>query len=49
MKVFGFVKKVFFIGLTILSNFTNERKRKTRLKSTKEKDIKNWFGIKKKR
>ena len=23
MKVFGFVKKVFFIGLTILSNFTN--------------------------
>ena len=23
MKIFGFVKKVFFIGLTILSNFTN--------------------------
>ena len=23
MKVFGFVKKVFFIGLAILSNFTN--------------------------
>ena len=23
MKVFGFVKKVFFIGLTILSNFTD--------------------------
>ena len=23
MKVFGFVKKVFFVGLTILSNFTN--------------------------
>ena len=23
MKVFGLVKKVFFIGLTILSNFTN--------------------------
>ena len=23
MKVFGFVKKVFFTGLTILSNFTN--------------------------
>ena len=23
MKVFGFVKKVLFIGLTILSNFTN--------------------------
>ena len=23
MKIFRFVKKVFFIGLTILSNFTN--------------------------
>ena len=23
MKIFGFVKKVFFIGLTILSSFTN--------------------------
>ena len=23
MKVFGFIKKAFFIGLTILSNFTN--------------------------
>ena len=23
MKIFGFVKKVFFIGLTILSGFTN--------------------------
>ena len=23
MKVFGFVKKVFFVGLTILSDFTN--------------------------
>ena len=23
MKIFGFVKKVFFIGLTILSDFTN--------------------------
>ena len=23
MKLFGFVKKVFFLGLTILSNFTN--------------------------
>ena len=23
MKIFGFVKKVFFIGLTILSYFTN--------------------------
>ena len=23
MKIFGFVKKVFFIGLTILSNFTS--------------------------
>ena len=23
MKIFGFVKKVLFIGLTILSNFTN--------------------------
>ena len=23
MKVFGFVKKVFFVGLTILSSFTN--------------------------
>ena len=23
MKIFGFVKNVFFIGLTILSNFTN--------------------------
>ena len=23
MKTFGFVKKVFFIGLTILSDFTN--------------------------
>ena len=23
MKIFGFVKKVFFVGLTILSNFTN--------------------------
>ena len=23
MKIFGFTKKVFFIGLTILSNFTN--------------------------
>ena len=23
MKIFGFVKKIFFIGLTILSNFTN--------------------------
>ena len=23
MKVFGFVKKVFFIGLTVLLNFTN--------------------------
>ena len=23
MKIFGFVKKVFFIGLRILSNFTN--------------------------
>ena len=23
MKIFGFVKKVFFIGLTILSRFTN--------------------------
>ena len=23
IKIFGFVKKVFFIGLTILSNFTN--------------------------
>ena len=24
MKIFGFVKKVFFVGLTILSGFTNE-------------------------
>ena len=24
MKIFRFVKKVFFIGLTILSNFVNE-------------------------
>ena len=24
MKIFGFVKKVFLIGLTILSGFTNE-------------------------
>ena len=23
MKIFRFVKKIFFIGLTILSNFTN--------------------------
>ena len=23
MEIFGFVKKVFFIGLTILSDFTN--------------------------
>ena len=23
MKIFGFVKEVFFVGLTILSNFTN--------------------------
>ena len=23
MKIFGFVKKVFFVGLTILSGFTN--------------------------
>ena len=23
MKIFGFVKKVFFVGLTILSSFTN--------------------------
>ena len=23
MKIFRFVKKVFFVGLTILSNFTN--------------------------
>ena len=23
MKIFGFVKKVFFIGLTVLSDFTN--------------------------
>ena len=23
MKIFGFVKKVFFVGLTILSDFTN--------------------------
>ena len=23
MKIFGFVKKVSFVGLTILSNFTN--------------------------
>ena len=23
MKILGFVKKVFFMGLTILSNFTN--------------------------
>ena len=23
MKMFGFVKKVFFVGLTILSSFTN--------------------------
>ena len=23
MKIFGFAKKVFFIGLTILSDFTN--------------------------
>ena len=23
MKIFGFVKKVFFVGLRILSNFTN--------------------------
>ena len=23
MKIFGFIKKVFFLGLTILSNFTN--------------------------
>ena len=23
MKIFGFVKKVFFVGLTTLSNFTN--------------------------
>ena len=23
MKIFGFVKKVFFIGLTVLSGFTN--------------------------
>ena len=23
MKIFGFVKKVFFIGLTTLSDFTN--------------------------
>ena len=23
MKIFGFIKKVFFAGLTILSNFTN--------------------------
>ena len=23
MKIFGFVKKLFFIGLTILSGFTN--------------------------
>ena len=25
MKIFGFVKKLFFIGLTILSSFTNAR------------------------
>ena len=24
MKIFGFVKKVFFVGLTILPGFTNE-------------------------
>ena len=24
MEIFGFVKKLFFIGLTILSDFTNE-------------------------
>ena len=23
MKIFGFVKKLFFVGLTILSSFTN--------------------------
>ena len=23
MKIFGFFKKVFFVGLTLLSNFTN--------------------------
>ena len=23
MKIFGFVKKVFFVGLTVLSSFTN--------------------------
>ena len=23
MKIFGFVKKIFFVGITILSNFTN--------------------------
>ena len=25
MKIFGFVKKTFFIGLTILSDFTNAK------------------------
>ena len=24
MNIFGFVKKVFFVGLTLLSGFTNE-------------------------
>ena len=23
MKIFGFVKKIFYVGLTILSSFTN--------------------------
>ena len=41
MKIFRFIKKVFFIGLTILSNLTNENLLKaTPLSCTSMKNVK---------
>ena len=45
MKIFGFVKKLFFLGLTILSDFTNVNSLNCIAMNNKEYHLEKMFVI----